>query len=171
MASSFNHILASFSPLRGRLKENVSGNDSESDGGGGSVAVAPGAAVGAEEGAAGMGGGDDENNRESSLDDIEAGAMDTTQPTSARSAGGRGLKRQRVLGGNEIPLNITHLGVLTRASKLNMNDDELFDYFFARLQGNEMPMACASMECECLSILGDDQVSKAVASYLKKIQA
>ncbi len=47
-----------------------------------------------------------------------------------------------------------------------MNDDELFDYFFARLQGNEMPMACASMECECLSILGDDQVSKAVASYL-----
>ena len=53
MASFFNQILASFSPLRGRLRENVSGNDSESDGGGGSVAVAPGAAVGAEEGAAG----------------------------------------------------------------------------------------------------------------------
>jgi hypothetical protein len=47
-----------------------------------------------------------------------------------------------------------------------MNDDELFEYFFARLQGNEMPMACASMDCECLSILEDDQVSKAVASYL-----
>ena len=29
-----------------------------------------------------------------------------------------------------------------------------------------MPMACASMECECLSILGDDNVSKAVALYL-----
>ena len=63
------------------------------------------------------------------------------------------MKRQRV-GGDKIPLNITHLGVLTRVSKLNMNDDELFDYFFARTQGNEMPMACASMECECLSILG-----------------
>ena len=56
-----------------------------------------------------------------------------------------------------------------------MNDEELFDYFLARLQGNEMLMACASMECECLSILVDDNVSKAVASYLvwfeKKTQA
>jgi hypothetical protein len=51
-------------------------------------------------------------------------------------------------------------------SKLNMNDDELFDYFFARLQGNKIPMACASMECKCLSILVDDNVSKAVALYL-----
>ena len=113
----------------------------------------------------GWGGGDDENSRESSLDGFEAGTMESSPPTSARSAGGRASKRQHV-GGDEIPLNITHLGVLTRASKLNMNDDELFDYFFARLQGNETPMACASMECECLSILADDNVSKAVASYL-----
>ncbi len=69
--------------------------------------------------------------------------MESLPPKSARSAGGRALKHQHV-GGDEIPLNITHLGVLTRASKLNMNDDELFDYFFARLQGNEMPMACTS---------------------------
>ena len=47
-----------------------------------------------------------------------------------------------------------------------MNDSELFDYFFARLQGNETPMACTSMECEGLSILFDENVLKAVASYL-----
>ena len=57
MASFFNQILASFSPLHGRLRENGSGNDSESDGGRGSAAVAPGAVVGTEEGVAGMGGG------------------------------------------------------------------------------------------------------------------
>ena len=113
----------------------------------------------------GWGGGDDENSRESGLDGFEAGSIESSPPSSARSAGGRALKHQRVRG-NKIPLNITHLGVLTRVSKLNMNDDELFDYFFARLQGNEMPMACASMECKCLSILADDNVLKAVASYL-----
>ena len=47
-----------------------------------------------------------------------------------------------------------------------MNDDELFDYFFAHLQGNETPMSCASMECKSLSVLVEDNVSKAVASYL-----
>ena len=47
-----------------------------------------------------------------------------------------------------------------------MNDEELFDYFLARLQGNEMLMACESISCECLSIFEDDNVSKAVASYL-----
>ncbi len=87
MASFFNQILASFSPLRGRLSENVSGNDSgndsESDGGGGSGAVAPAAAVGAEEGVAGMGGGDDKNSRESGLDGFEAGSMESSPPTSA----------------------------------------------------------------------------------------
>ena len=53
MASFFNQILASFSPLRGRLSENVSGNDSESDGGGGSVAVAVAGAGGTGEAAGG----------------------------------------------------------------------------------------------------------------------
>ena len=77
MASFFNQILASFSPLRGRLSENVSGNDSASDGGGGSVVVGPGASVGAEEGAAGMGGGDDENSRESGHGQQEGGLRST----------------------------------------------------------------------------------------------
>jgi hypothetical protein len=40
MASFFNHILVPFSPLRGRLRETGSGNDSETDGGGGSAAAA-----------------------------------------------------------------------------------------------------------------------------------
>ena len=77
--------------------------------------------------------------------------MESWLPSSARSVGGRASKRQRVRG-NELPLDITHIEVLTRTSKLNMNDEELFDYFFARLQGNEMSMTCTSMECECLSI-------------------
>jgi hypothetical protein len=104
-----------------------------------------------------MGGNDDENGRECGvLDWIEAESIESLPPSSARSAGGRASKHQHV-GGDEISLNITHLGVLTRASKnLNMNDDELFDYFFACLQGSEMPMACASMECEFLSILLDE---------------
>ena len=40
MASFFNHILVPFSPLRGRLRETGSGNDSETDVGGGSAAAA-----------------------------------------------------------------------------------------------------------------------------------
>ena len=46
MASFFNHILAPFSPLCGRLSVAGGGNDSKSDGSRGSAAVAAGAAGG-----------------------------------------------------------------------------------------------------------------------------
>jgi hypothetical protein len=66
-----------------------------------------------------------------------------TSSARARSVGGRALKCQCV-GGNKLSLGINHLGVLTRASKLNINDKELFECFHACLQGREKLMACMS---------------------------
>ena len=70
-----------------------------------------------------MGVGDDGNGRESGQDWVEVESMETSPLSSARSVGRRASERQHV-GGDELPLNTTHLGVLTRASKLNMNDEE-----------------------------------------------
>ena len=47
-----------------------------------------------------------------------------------------------------------------------MSEEDLINYFDARLQGTEIAMECVNTACICLSILDDESIRQAVAKYL-----
>ncbi len=47
-----------------------------------------------------------------------------------------------------------------------MTDDDLINYFTSCLERSETATECVSTACDCLSILDDENVWQAVASYL-----
>ena len=108
---------------------------------------------------------DDDNWWEESIESPVAEAAMTASSSTSGGTVGRASKRRRV-GGDEPIKNVTKLGSLTRASKLSMTDDDLINYFTARLEGTEMAMECVNTACDCLSILDDENVRQAVAKYL-----
>jgi hypothetical protein len=167
MSAFFSNILSSFSPLCLNRRESVSTSGGE--GVSGEVVVV---AAAMETTAGVIGGGDDVSDGDGGdnwwEESIELPGTEAAVTASSLTSGGtvgRASKRRRV-GGDEPIQNVTKLGSLTRASKLSMTDDDLINYFTARLEGTEMAMECVNTACTCLSILDDENVRQAVAKYL-----